>query len=85
MSGTFEHIDVPPTLCSFAVSLTRADKAVSQEFKRCGNALALILPEYDENGIPDFDSVKAVFDRVEELIGKGVGQRLLGADLRRRI
>ena len=72
MSGTFEHIDVPPTLCSFAVSLTRADKAVSQEFKRCGNALALILPEYDENGIPDFDSVKAVFDRVEELIGKGV-------------
>jgi len=72
MSGTFEHIDVPPTLCSFAVSLTDADKAVSQEFKHCGNALALILPKYDENGIPDFDSVKSVFDRVEALISKGV-------------
>ena len=72
MSGTFENIDVPPTLCSFAVSLTGADKAVSQEFKHCGNRVALILPEYDENGLPNFESVKAVFDRVEALISAGV-------------
>lgn len=72
MSGTFEQIDVPPTLCSFAVSLTTAERAVSQEFKQCGNTLALLLPEYDKNGEPDFESVKAVFDRVEDLIASGV-------------
>lgn len=71
MSGTFEDIDVPPTLVSFAVSLTKADKAVSQEFKRPGSKLALITPEYDENGIPNFESVKEVFTKVEELINKG--------------
>lgn len=68
MSGTFEDIDVPPTLVSFAVSLTDAKKAVSQEFKESGNKIALILPEYDENGMPNFESVKNVFDTVEHLI-----------------
>lgn len=37
MSGTFEEIDVPPTLVSFAVSVTDADKVVSQEFKKAGS------------------------------------------------
>lgn len=68
MSGTFEDIDVPPTLVSFAVSVTDANKVVSQEFKESGSQVALILPEYDENGMPDFDSVKRVFDTVEHLI-----------------
>ncbi len=71
MSGTFEQIDVPPTLCSFAVSMTKAERAVSQEFKRHGNPVALLLPEYDQNGLPDFESVKAVFDQVEGLIASG--------------
>ena len=71
MSGTFEHIDVPPTLCSFAVSMTKAEQAVSQEFKSHGNPLALLLPEYEENGLPDFASVKRVFDKVEALIASG--------------
>ena len=72
MSGTFENIDVPPTLCSFAVSLTTAERAVSQEFKRCGNPLVLITPSYRANGEPDFDSVKKVFTQVEDLIAQGV-------------
>ncbi len=71
MSGTFEQIDVPPTLVSFAVSLTGADKAVSQEFKQDGNRVALILPQYDENKLPDFDTVKNVFDKMEALIAAG--------------
>ncbi len=71
MSGTFEDIDVPPTLVSFAVSLTKADKVISQEFKRPGSRIAIITPEYDENGIPNFESVKAVFSKVEELIQNG--------------
>ena len=68
MSGTFEKIDVPPTLVSFAVSTATADKIVSTEFKGAGNTVISIVPEYDENGLPKFDSLKACFDKVEKLI-----------------
>ena len=68
MSGTFEDVDVPPTLVSFAVSVADANKVVSQEFKEHGSRVALLLPKYLENGMPDFDSVKEVFDTVERLI-----------------
>jgi phosphoribosylformylglycinamidine synthase len=71
MSGTFENIDVPPTLVSFAVSTAMADKIVSTEFKSAGNPVILITPEYDKNGLPIFDSIKACFDKVEKLIADG--------------
>ncbi|MCQ2468443.1 MAG: phosphoribosylformylglycinamidine synthase [Ruminococcus sp.] len=71
MSGTFENIDVPPTLVSFAVSTAQADKIVSTEFKSAGNPVILITPDYDENGLPVFDSVKACFDKVEKIIADG--------------
>lgn len=71
MSGTFENIDVPPTLVSFAVSTAMADKIVSTEFKSAGNPVILITPAYDENGLPVFDSIKACFDKVEKLIADG--------------
>ncbi|MDE6775722.1 MAG: phosphoribosylformylglycinamidine synthase subunit PurQ, partial [Ruminococcus sp.] len=71
MSGTFEDIDVPPTLVSFAVSTAKADKIVSTEFKKAGNKVIYIAPEYDENGLPVFDSVKSVFDKVEEIVASG--------------
>ncbi len=68
MSGSFEEIDVPPTLVSFAVSVADAEKIISPEFKQAGNQVVLLLPDYDENGLPDFESVKKVFGIVEELI-----------------
>ena len=68
MSGTFENIDVPPTLVSFAVSTATADKVVSTEFKGSGNTVISIVPEYDANGLPKFDSIKACFDKVEKII-----------------
>lgn len=71
MSGTFENIDVPPTLVSFAVSTAKADKIVSTEFKKSDSKVIYIAPDYDENGLPVFDSVKAVFDKVEEVISAG--------------
>ena len=71
MSGTFENIDVPPTLVSFAVSTAMADKVVSTEFKRSGDNVIYIEPEYDANGLPVFSSIKAVFDKVEEIIAAG--------------
>ena len=68
MSGTFEHIDVPPTLVSFAVSTAKAPDVISAEFKAAGHKIGYIAPKYDENGLPIFDSVKEVFRTVEKLI-----------------
>ncbi len=71
MSGTFEDIDVPPTLVSFAVSTAKTDRIVSPEFKKAGDKVILITPDYDENGLPDFASVRRCFDRVERIIETG--------------
>ena len=71
MSGTFEHIDVPPTLVSFAVSTAKSDKIISAEFKLPCSDIYYIEPAYDENGMPDFDSVKKVFATVEKAIADG--------------
>ncbi len=68
MSGTFEDIDVPPTLISFAVSTTNADYVVSSEFKSAGHNVYVLKPEVDENGIVNLDSVNAVFARVQSLV-----------------
>ena len=71
MSGTFEKIDVPPTLVSFAVSTAKADKIISAEFKCPFSKIYYIAPKYDENMLPDFESVKKVFKTVEKAIADG--------------
>ncbi len=71
MSGTFEDIDVPPTLVSFAVSTAKSDKIISAEFKLPFSSIYYIAPEYDENQMPKFDSVKKVFHTVEKAIAEG--------------
>ena len=53
MSGTFEHINVPPTLVSFAVDTVDAEYVVSQEFKKAGSVLAVIKTPTLESGIPE--------------------------------
>ncbi len=68
MSGSFEDLDVPPTLVSFAVSTTHIDRVVSTEFKRAGSKVALLRAKVKENGLPDFASVLSVLDKVEGLI-----------------
>ena len=71
MSGSFEDLDVPPTLVSFAVSTTHTDHVVSTEFKSAGSKVALLRAAVKANGLPDFESVKAVYERVEQLIDEG--------------
>ncbi|MBQ5331424.1 MAG: phosphoribosylformylglycinamidine synthase [Oscillospiraceae bacterium] len=71
MSGTFENIDVPATLVSFAVSLADSDKVISTEFKGEGHKVIYISPDYDENGLPVWESVRRVFDRAEMMIASG--------------
>ncbi len=71
MSGTFEHIDVPPTLVSFAVSTASAGKVISTEFKHPGDKVILLTPEYDGYGLPNFDSLRDTFNKAEKLIAAG--------------
>ncbi|MCX7658563.1 MAG: phosphoribosylformylglycinamidine synthase subunit PurQ, partial [Oscillospiraceae bacterium] len=71
MSGTFENIDVPPTLVSFAVSTAKSGKIISPEFKSSESKVILIKPEYGSDYLPDFNSIKACFERVENLIQSG--------------
>ena len=73
MSGSFEDLDVPPTLISFAVSTGSIDRVVSPEFKRAGSKVVRIAPRfYDEDSlVPDVEGMNATFDLMERLIGEG--------------
>jgi phosphoribosylformylglycinamidine synthase len=71
MSGSFEDIDVPPTLISFAVTTAKTGNIISPEFKKAGSKIMYIAPEYDCNNMPDYASVKRVFEAVENEIGRG--------------
>ena len=71
MSGSFENLDVPPTLVSFAVTTDKTENIVSNEFKKHGNKVVLIKPDYTENGLPDTDSLLNAFKRVTSLLRSG--------------
>ena len=71
MSGSFESLDVPPTLVSFAVTTDKARNMVSPEFKAAGHRLFRLAPEYGEDGLPLASSLLALFDRVTELLRSG--------------
>ena len=68
MSGTFENIDVPPTLVSFAVTVDKTENIVSPEFKKEDRRVVLLKPEYDENNLPVTESLLSVFDTVAKLV-----------------
>ncbi len=71
MSGTFENIDVPPTLVSFAVTTDDVSNIKSPEFKKAGNRVVLIRPVYDKNGLPVTVSLFKCFDMVYTLMSSG--------------
>ena len=71
MSGTFEHIDVPPTLVSFAVTCEDIKNIVSPEFKKTGSKVVLLTCEQDENGLPVTKSLIKLFDTVHSLVKEG--------------
>lgn len=71
MSGSFERMDVPPTLCSFAVSVCNIGKVTSPEFKRPGNKVVLVTPQSrTKTGLPGSESLKETFALVEQLIAE---------------
>ncbi|MBE5817700.1 MAG: phosphoribosylformylglycinamidine synthase [Clostridiales bacterium] len=70
MSGSFEKLDVPPTLVSFAVTTEDTSVIISPEFKAAGHKVVWLKPEYDENGLPVTASLKNVFDTVSKLVNE---------------
>ena len=72
MSGTFNNIDVPPTLVSFAVDVAKEKDIITPEFKTPGDAIVLFEIERDEYDLPVYDKVMKLYDEIHELIGKGV-------------
>ena len=72
MSGSFEDLDVPPTLVSFAVTTDKIPNIVSPEFKKAGNKVVLLCPLYNsKTNLPETKSQIKIFNRVTELMRSG--------------
>ena len=71
MSGSFENLDVPPTLISFAVTTDKITSVVSPEIKSAGHKVCLLAPDYDETGLPTTDSLIKNYDTVTRLMRDG--------------
>ena len=71
MSGTFEHINVPPTLIAFGVTTLKASGVISPELKWEGNSLYLIKHTPLADRMPDVEALKANWDFIHSKIGSG--------------
>lgn len=68
MSGSFENINVPPTLVSFAISTAKTKNIISPEFKKSKNKVYLIKPKYDKNGLPETKFLLSIFYKINNLM-----------------
>jgi len=71
MSGTFNDIDVPPTLVSFAVDVAKTTDIITPELKKAGNRLVRICIPTDAYNLPIYSEVKKVYKRITKLIKDG--------------
>ena len=68
MSGTFKDLNVPPTLVSFAIDVTKTDNIISGEFKKADSILVKLSTAYDKYDLPDFDKLIKNYVKINELI-----------------
>ncbi len=72
MSGSFNDLDVPPTLVSFAVGISDASRTVSSQFKKTGSVVKLLpLPVDEESGLPEYEKAMDLMMRVYEGVRSG--------------
>ncbi len=71
MSGTFNEVDVPPTLVSFAVDVAKEKDIVSPELKQAGNNLVLFEAKKDEFDLPDYQQIMTLYETLHEFMQKG--------------
>ena len=68
MSGSFEDLDVPPTLVSFAITAADVKDIVTPELKEANHLLVEVMLEKDKYNLFNFDSLKSTYDKVSALI-----------------
>ena len=71
MSGTFNDLDVPPTLVAFAVNTLNVNHVVSTEFKKAGSKVVLIPLNRDDSGLPDFEQLDKNYTKINFAIKSG--------------
>ena len=71
MSGSFEDIDVPPTLVSFAITVGNVNNIISPEFKKAGSCVRLVRAKLNENGLPDAKFFLETAQKITKLIADG--------------
>jgi phosphoribosylformylglycinamidine synthase len=71
MSGSFEELDVPPTLVSFAVTTDHISHILSPEFKDVGHTVTWLCPAYGQDGLPEAESLRQTFLAVTKLVREG--------------
>ena len=72
MSGSFNELDVPPTLVSFAVGVSKASETVSAQFKRNGSTVKLVeIPVDEETGLPAYDKAMELMVKVANGVKNG--------------
>lgn len=71
MSGSYNELDVPPTLTSFCIGVVDTNKVVSNEFKNTNSKVYLLKTKYTEDFIPDFEDLKENYEIVHKLINEG--------------
>ena len=72
MSGTFNDIDVPPTLVSFAVDIAKSKDIITPELKKAGNKLVRFRIEKDDYFVPVYDQVMELYEAIHTLIQETV-------------
>ena len=71
MSGSFDDMDVPPTLVSFAIAPEEATNLISPEFKAAGHPVYLFDAPYTPDGAPDYQAIKPIWEEITDLIHSG--------------
>ena len=72
MSGSFEELDVPPTLVSFATGLGTVGRVMSPEFKASGHRVLVVVPDYGDDGLtPDAATLLETFSLIEGMVERG--------------
>ena len=72
MSGTFNDIDVPPTLVSFAVDVAKEKDIITPEFKKAGNKIVKFEISKDQYDKPVYEEIMKLYDQIHEMIQNGV-------------
>ena len=71
MSGSFNEIDVPPTLVSFAVDVAKEKDIITPEFKKAGNPIVWFKIAKDAYDLPDYAQMMDLYEKIHSLIGNG--------------